>query len=244
MTDIVSTVRAELGPGRKLRAGINYSNFVLVRKDPVSGEPRGVAADLAREVARRLDLQLEFVPFETAGHLADAVKSGAWDIAFLANEPERASEILFTPAYLEIEAGYLVPSGSSIQSIAEVDREGVRVAVGAKSAYDLFLSRTLRYATLVRAPAMNASYDVFVSERLNALAGIKPWLVTAAEGLPGSRLLDGHFMTVQQSIGLPPGRDSAAKYLREFIQDVKASGFLDRATRSFDLPGVSIPNGE
>jgi polar amino acid transport system substrate-binding protein len=241
MTDNLSMIRTELGPGGKLRAGVNYSNFVLVKKDPISGEPRGIAVDLAREIARRLDIPVEFVPFETAGRMADAVKSSAWDIAFLANEPERAGEIVFTPAYVEIEAGYLIPPGSSIRSIAEVDREGIRVAVGDKSAYDLFLSRTFQRATVVRAPGMNASYDVFVAEKLNALAGIKPWLVTTAPRMPGSRLLDGHFMTVQQSIGIPRGRESAAKYLREFVQDVKTSGFLDRAIRSLNLPGISVP---
>src|SRR5436309_7949297 len=242
MINDISMVRIELAPGGKLRAGVNYSNFVLVRKDPISGEPRGIAVDLAREIARRLDIPLEFVPFETAGRMADAVKSGAWDIAFLANEPERANEIAFTPAYVEIEAGYLVPPESSIRSIAEVDREGIRIAVGDKSAYDLFLSRTVERATVVRAPGMNASYDVFVAEKLNALAGIKPWLVLAAERMPGSRLLDGHFMTVQQSIGIPKGRESAAKYLREFVQDVKTSGFLNRSIQSLKLPGISVPS--
>ncbi|SRR5213593_369473 len=242
MTDNLSMVRAELGPGGKLRAGINYSNFVLVKKDPMSGQPRGIAVDMAREIARRLDIPVEFVAFETAGRMADAVKSGVWDIAFLANEPERANEIVFTSAYVEIQAGYLLPPQSSIRSIAEVDREGIRVAVGDKSAYDLFLSRTLERATVVRAPGMSASYDVFVEGKLNVLAGIKPWLVVMAEKLPGSRLLDGHFMTVQQSIGMPRGRESAARYLREFVQDVKTSGFLDRAVRSMNLPGIAVPS--
>jgi len=114
--------------------------------------------------------------------------------------------------------------------------------VGDKSAYDLFLSRTLQRATVVRAPGMSASFDVFVAEKLNALAGIKPWLVMTAERMPGSRLLDGHFMTVQQSIGIPRGRESAAQYLREFVQDIKTSGFLDRAIQSLNLPGISVPS--
>ncbi len=239
--DELSMVRTELGPGGKLRAGVNYSNFVLVKKDPISGAPCGIAVDLAHEIARRLDIPVGFVPFETAGRMADAVTSGAWDIAFLANEPERANEIVFTPAYVEIEAGYLVPPGSSIRSISEVDREGMRVAVGDKSAYDLFLSRTLERATVIRAPGMNASYDLFVAEKLNALAGIKPWLVMMAERMTGSRLLDGHFMTVQQSIGIPRGRETAAKYLREFVEDVTTSGFVDRAIQSLNLPGISLP---
>jgi len=193
-----STIRSDLAPGGKLRAGINYSNFVLVRKDPESGEPQGIAVDVAREAGRRLDLPVEFVPFETAGRMAAAVNSGTWDIAFLANEP------------------------------------------GDKSAYDLFLSRELKHATIVRSPGMNASCDLFVAQTLDALAGIKPWLVMITEKLPGSRLLDGHFMIVEQSIGVPRGRESAAKYLREFVQDVKTSGFLDQAIRSLNLPGIYI----
>jgi len=235
-----STIRSDVAPGGKLRAGINYSNFVLVRKDPESEEPLGIAVELAREIGRRLDLSVEFVAFETAGRMAEAVNSGTWDIAFLANEPERAQEILFSPAYLQIEAGYLVPRGSAIQSIAEVDRDGVRIAVGDKSAYDLFLSRALKHATIVRASGMNASCDFFVAQTLEALAGIKPWLVMMAETLPGSRLLGEHFMTVEQSIGVPRGREFAAEYLHEFVQDVKISGFLDQAIRSLNLPGIFI----
>src|SRR5258708_4854379 len=126
---------SDLAPTGKLRAGINYSNFLLARKDPVTGEPSGIAVELAWEVARRVGVPVEFITFETAGLMADAVKANAWDIAFLANEPERANEIAFTAPYLEIEASYLVPAGSAIRSIAEVDRDGVRIAIADKSAY-------------------------------------------------------------------------------------------------------------
>jgi polar amino acid transport system substrate-binding protein len=231
---------SDLAATGKLRAGINYSNFLLATKDPVSGEPRGIAVELAREIARRLNLPIEFVSFETAGRMADAVKTGAWDIAFLANEPQRANEISFTAPYLEIEAAYLVPAGSPIQSITEVDRNGVRIAIAEKSAYDLFLSRTLAQATLLRARGMGGSYELFVTERLDALAGIKPWLLMIAEKLPGSQILDGRFMSVQQCIGTPRGRESGATYLREFVEDVKKSGFLAGLIGKLDLPGVSI----
>lgn len=190
---------------------------MLATKDPVSGEPRGVAPDLARRIAARLGVELEFVAFETAGRMADAVSTGAWDIAFLANEPERASEILFTPPYLEIPAGYLVPPSSAIREFSEVDRPGVRIAIALKSAYDLFLSRTLRHASLVRAQGMPASYELFLAQKLDVLAGIKPWLSMMVEKLPGSRVLDGHFMTVQQCIGTPKGREAGAAFLREFL---------------------------
>src|ERR1051325_7815926 len=141
----------DLAPTGKLRAGINYSNFILASKDPAGGEPRGIAPDLSREIARRLGVPIEFVTFESAGAMADAASTGAWDIAFLANEPQRADQILFSPAYLDIECSYLVPSGAAIQSIPEADAKGLRIAVAEKSAYDLFLSRTLKSAELVRA---------------------------------------------------------------------------------------------
>jgi polar amino acid transport system substrate-binding protein len=231
---------SDLAPTGKLRAGINYSNFLLAGKDPLTGEPSGIAVELAREVARRVGVPVEFITFETAGLMADAVKANAWDIAFLANEPERANEIAFTAPYLEIEAGYLVPAGSAIRSVAEVDRDGIRIAIADKSAYDLFLSRTLEHATLVRAHRMGGSYEVFVAEKLDVLAGIKPWLVTIAERLPGARILDEPFMTVQQCIGIPRGRESGAAYLREFAEDVKASGFLAGTVSRLGLRGVSI----
>jgi polar amino acid transport system substrate-binding protein len=214
---IDAAVLADLAPAGRLRAGINFSNFVLAARDPKSGEPCGIAPDLARQIAQRLNVAIEFVTFETAGKMAAAVSAGAWDIAFLANEPERASEILFTPPYLEIEAGYLVPPGSAIRDFGEVDRSGVRIAIALKSAYDLFLSRSLRHATLVRAQGMPASYELFLAQKLEVLAGIKPWLSMMVEKLPGSLMLDAHFMTVQQCIGTPKGRETGAKFLKEFV---------------------------
>ena len=215
----------ELAPAGTLRAGINYSNFLLAQKDPISGQPRGIAVELAREIARRLEVPVKFVTFESAGRLADAAKTGAWDIAFLANEPERANDILFSGAYLEIEASYLVPAGSPIQTIGEVDRAGVRVAIADKSAYHLFLSRTLRHATLIPAQGgMNGSLELFMAQKLDVLAGIKPFLADTAEKLQGSRVLDGRFMAVQQCIGTPKGREVGARYLRAFVEEIKASG--------------------
>jgi polar amino acid transport system substrate-binding protein len=219
--EIGSGVLKDLAPTGKLRAGINYSNFVLATRDPVSGEPRGIASDLARQIAQRLKVAIEFVTFETAGIMADAVTTDAWDIAFLANEPERASEILFTPPYLKIEAGYLVPPGSGIRDFAGVDRPGIRIAIAVKSAYDLFLSRALQHATLVRAHGMPASYELFLAQKLDVLAGIKPWLSMTVHKLPGSRILDGHFMAVHQCIGTPRGRKAGARFLEEFVREFK-----------------------
>jgi polar amino acid transport system substrate-binding protein len=232
--------RSELAPTGKLRVGINYGNFLLVNKDPASGEYGGVAVDLGRELGRRLGVPVDLVAFETAGKLADAVKTGAWDVAFLGNEPQRAREIAFSPAYLEIEAGYLVPAGSPIRTIADVDREGVRIAVAAKSAYDLYLSRNLKHAQLVRAQGIDSSYDVFVKDRLEVLSGLKPRLTTDTAKLPGSRVLEGRFTAVQQSVGTPQGRPAGAKYLREFAEDVKASGFVAKAIERHAVRGVSV----
>jgi polar amino acid transport system substrate-binding protein len=237
---ISPAVRSDLAPTGKLRAGINYGNFLLVKRDPAGGEPRGIAPDLARELGLRAGVPVEFVAYEQAGKLAEGVRSGAWDIAFLGNEPQRANEIAFTSAYLEIEATYLVPAGSAIRSIAEVDRPGVRIVVADKAAYDLFLSRNLKHAQLVRAEGIQGSYELFVREKLDALAGLKPRLVSDVEKLPGSRMLEGRFMAVQQSIGSPKGRDVAAQYLREFVAELKASGFVARAIERHGVRGVSV----
>jgi polar amino acid transport system substrate-binding protein len=235
-----SSARSELAPGGKLRVGINYGNFLLVNKDARGGEYRGIAVDLARELGRRLGVPVELVAFETAGKMADAVKAGAWDVAFLGNEPARANEIAFSPAYLEIEAGYLVPAGSPIRSIADVDRDGVRIAVADKSAYDLYLSRSIRHAKLVRTQGIDASYDLFVKDKLEALSGLKPRLLTDAVKLPGSRVLEGRFTVVQQSIGTPRAREAGAEFLREFAEEMKASGFVAGSIERHAVPGVSV----
>ena len=231
-------MKSELAPTGKLRVGINHGNFLLVTS--MNPEPRGVAPDLGRELGRRLGVPVEFVGFATAGTLGDAVRTGAWDVAFLGAEPQRASDIAFTAAYLEIPSTYLVPAGSPIRSIAEVDREGVRIAVAAQSAYGLFLSRTVKHARLVETKGLDASFEVFVAERLEALAGLKPRLLMDVAKLPGARVLDGQFTAVQQAIGTPKGREAAAKYLRAFVEEVKASGLVAEAISRNAVPGVSV----
>jgi len=230
----------DLAPSGKLRIGLNYSNFLLVLGDEPNGEPRGIAPDLGRELARRTGLPFEFVKFDAAGKLFDAVKSAACDVGFLGAEPQRANEVEFSPAYLEIPVTFLVPAGSPIKTLAEVDREGVRVAVSERSAYDLYLTRTLKQAKLVRAAGIPASYDAFMAQKLEALAGLKPKLVEEAERTPGSRVLDGQVTGVQQAIGAPKGRAAAAKLLREFAEDVKRSGFVARAIERHGVRGVKV----
>lgn len=235
-------IQAALAPSGTLRAGLNYGNFLLVLADAPDGEPRGIAPDLAREIGRRLGVPVEFVRFPQAGPLADGGRDNRWDIAFLGSEPQRAAEIAFSPAYLEIPVTYLVPAGSPIRAIADVDRDGVRIAVSGKSAFDLFLSRALRHATLVRAEGIEKSITLFADEQLEALACLKPRLVAAAADLPGSRILDGQVTGVQQSIGTPRGRDEPAPvYLRRFVEEAKATGLVARLIETHGVQGVTVP---
>lgn len=236
--EISPAVRSELAPTGKLRVGINHGNFLLVTA--MSPEPRGVAPDLGRELSRRLGVPVEFVPFDTAGKLGDGVRTGAWDVAFLGAEPQRAADIAFTAAYLEIPSTYLVPAGSPIRSVDEVDREGVRIAVAEQSAYGLYLARTIKHARLVMTKGLDGSFDVFVTEKLEALAGLRPRLLTDVAKLPGARVLDGQFTGVQQAIGTPKSREAAAKYLRAFVEDVKASGLVAEAISRSGVAGVSV----
>jgi polar amino acid transport system substrate-binding protein len=233
-------VLSELAPTGKLRVGINMSNFLLTRKDSATGEPAGVAVDLGRELARRLGLPIELIPYPNPGALADAAKSGVWDVGFLGAEPQRANEIDFTAAYVEIEATYLVPPGSSLRSIDQVDREGIRIAVPTQSAYELYLTRSLKHAKLVHEKGADNACKRFLDDKLDALAGLKPRLVTDRDNLPGSRILDGRFTAVQQAVGTPKGRNDGARYLREFVEEIKAAGVVARAIESNGVRGLTV----
>ena len=239
-TEITPAVRSEIAPSGKLRVGLNHGNFLLVTPGSSATEPRGVAPDVARELGRRVGVPVEFIKFDTAGKLGDGAKSGAWDVAFLGAEPQRAAEIAFTAAYLEIPSTYLVPAGSPIRSVAEVDREGVRIAVADQSAYGLYLARTIKHAKLVMTQGLDSSFDVFVSQKLEALAGLKPRLLTDVQKLPGARILDGQFTAVQQAIGTPKKREASARFLRAFVEDVKASGLVAEAISRNGAQGVSV----
>ena len=230
----------DIAPTGTLRVGLNYQNFLLVLKDAPDGTPRGIAPDLGRELARRLGVPVEFVPYENAGRLADSVGEGRWDVAFLGSEPSRASTIAFSAAYLEIPVTFLVPPGSPIRTVAEVDREGVRIAVSEKSAYDLYLTRTLKHAKLVRVDGIPASFERFRDDKLEALGGLKPQLVADQQKLPGSRVLEGQVTGVQQSIGTPRARTQAAAFLREFVEDIKASGLVGRTIEANGVRGVAV----
>jgi polar amino acid transport system substrate-binding protein len=240
MSQPAPAVIADLAPTGKLRLGINYSNFLLTAKDPVTGEGRGIAIDLGRELGRRLGVPVEVIGYPSPGELADAAGKGVWDVGFLGAEPKRANEIDFTAAYVEIEATYLVPPGSPLQSIVDVDREGVRVAVPAKSAYELYLSRTLKHAKLVLEQGADNAFKRFVGDKLEALAGLKPRLVTDHDKLPGSRIIEGRFTAVQQAAGTPKGRAAGAAYLSEFIEDAKATGLVARTIEKNGVRGLTV----
>ena len=232
--------RAELAPSGTLRAGINYGNFILATRDAATGESRGVAIDLTRELSQRLGVRFELVAYTSVAAMVDAAKTGAWDIAFLGIDPAREGEIGFSAAYLEIDATYLVPAGSPLRAAAEVDRDGIRVAAPTRANYELFLSRSLARAQLVRAPNAEAAFDLLATGKVDALAGLKQALIGLAERLPGARMLDGQFMKVPQAVGVPRGRDAGLAYLRGFVEEAKASGLVARAIDRTGARGVSV----
>ena len=231
---------ADLAPTGKLRAAINYGNPVLATRDPATGGPRGVSVDLARELARRLNVEVELVTFDAAGRVFDALKTGAWDVAFLADDPARAVDIAFSPAYIEIEGAYLVPVGSPIRANADVDRAGTRIVVGRGSAYDLYLTREIKAATLVRAPTSPVVVDVMVADKQDVAAGVRQQLEADAKRVAGVRVLDGRFMVIRQAMGTPRPREAGARYLAAFVEDMKASGFVRRSIDRHGVDGVIV----
>jgi len=219
-------VLADLAPGGRLRVAINFGNPVLVQKDPATGAPRGVSAELAVELGRRLGVALELVPFDAAGKVVAALAQGAWDVAFLARDPGRATEILFTTPYLVIEGTYLVREEAAFRAVDELDRPGVRIAVGKGAAYDLFLTRTLQQATLVRSETSAGAVERFLAEGLEAAAGVRNPLCEFAGSHPGVRVLPGRFTAIEQAVATPRGRPAGHRYLEAFIEEQKASGFV------------------
>src|SRR5262245_12862390 len=229
MTKITPALRSEIAPTGKLRVGANMSNFLLTAKDPTTGAPRGIVVDLGHELGKRLGVPVEVVPYPNPGALADAAGQNVWDVGFLGAEPQRAREIDFSPAYVEIEAVYLVQPGSTLKTLADVDKPGIRIVTNERAAYELWLSRNLKHAKLITEKGADQAFKRFVDEKLEAYAGLKPRLTTDQEKLPGSRILGGRFTAVQQAAGTPKGRDAAAAYVREFIEDVKASGLVAKS---------------
>lgn len=237
---VQSDVQRELAPTGVLRAGINLSNFLLVTGRSSSGDPEGVAPDMARAIADRLGVPVSYVTFPAPGPLGDAADQDVWDIGLIGHEPKRAEKISFSPAYVEIEATYLVPAGSPLGSIAEVDRPGVRIAVNARSAYDLWLERNIQRAELVRAEGLEGAFALFRDEKLDALAGLRPALLENAQDLPGSRILEGKFTAVQQAVGTRRGNEAGAAFLRDFVEEAKRSGLVASLIERHRVQGLSV----
>jgi polar amino acid transport system substrate-binding protein len=233
MTKLSPDIVKALAPSGTLHAALNFGNTVLVQRDPAGGEPRGITPALARELAKRLGVPLKFVPFEQAGLVFDALKADpkAWDVMFLAVDPKRATEIFFTAPYVQIEGVYVVREDSPLKSVEDVDRAGIRVAAGKDSAYDLYLTRNLKNATLERAQGLNETVALFLNGKLDALAGVKQQMTDVVRDNPGLRMIPGRFMIIAQAMGMPKGRDAGARYLHDFVEEMKASGFCAEELR-------------
>ena len=237
MADATEAIAREIAPTGVLRAGINMGNILLVTGTDAAGDPVGVAPDLAREIASGLGLPITFAPFARPADLADAASDDVWDMGLIGAEPARAEKIAFTAAYAEIEASYLVPAGSRIEAIADVDQPGVRISVSAGSAYDLWLERNLKHATLVRSRSPADAEAVFVDGRLEALAALREGLLASCDRLPGSRILPGRFMAVQQAVGTQKGKPAGAAFLSAFVEEAKASGLIARLLERHSMTG-------
>lgn len=233
-------VRQALSPHGMLRAGINLSNFLLVSSRTADGGPAGVSPDMAAILAECLGLPLAYVPYESPGPLADAAEGDQWDVALIGAEPQRAAVIDFTPAYTEIEATYLVPPGSDLQSVGEVDRKGRRIAVAARTAYALWLERNIQAAELVSGEGFDGAYRHFVDQKLDALAGLRPKLIEDEKTLPGSRMLPGRFMAVQQALGTPKTSGIALDYLTRFVAATIETGTVARLIAKHGVAGLSV----
>jgi polar amino acid transport system substrate-binding protein len=229
----------DLAPTGTLRVSINYGNIVLAHR-AADGALSGITPELARELGKRLNVPVELHPFDTAGKAFEAVKAGQLDVIFLAIEPVRAAEIAFTPPYVIIEGTYMVRQESPLKAVADVDRQGVRIAVGKGSAYDLFLTRTIKQAELVRAPTSADAIDLFAKDKLDAVAGVKQPLVLYAKAHPEMRVMDGRFQVIEQAMGTPRGRDAGAAYLKTFIEEKKASGFVADALKRANQPDAVV----
>ncbi len=238
-SSVPPAAKADLTPTGKLRAGINFQNVLLTTRGP-NGEQGGVAVEFARELARRLDVPLEIIADESAGALADSVSAKAWDISVLGIEPQRAEQITFATPLTEIEATYMVPAGSTVRSVEEVDRPGIRIASAAKSAYDLYLARTIKQAKLVQIAGIEAAQEHFLREKLEALAGLRPGLLEFVPTVPGARILEGNFYVVRHTVGTPKGRPAADAYLRDLVEDVKAAGLVADWIRKSGVKGLSV----
>ena len=223
---MLEQARAQLAPTGALRAAINLSNFLLVTDKAANGDPIGVSPDMAAAVAEKLGVPVQYTSYPNPGALADAATDDAWDIGNIGAEPERAKTIAFTAAYCEIEATYLVPAGSELDTIEAVDAPGVRIAVYGRSAYGLWLADNIRHAELVKADGVDESVELFKAGGIDALAGLRPRLIQDVGEIAGSKILDGQFSAVQQAIGTKPDRPAGIAFLQSFVEEAKQDGLV------------------
>jgi len=233
-------VKAQLAPTGVLRAGINLSNFLLVTGRAADGSPQGVSPDMAAAVAAKLGVPVNYVPFKTPGELGDQAGKNVWDIGNIGAEPQRAQTIDFTAAYCEIEATYMVPPGSPIKSLADVDRKGVKVVVSARSAYGLWLENNIKNAELIQVQGLDGAFNAFVNDKIDVLAGLRPGLLKDIEKMPGATILPGKFSAVQQAIGVAKGNPEAAAWLSAFVEEAKKSGLVASFIEKHKVKGLSV----
>jgi polar amino acid transport system substrate-binding protein len=240
MNPIAQQVIDELAPDGILRAAINYGNPVLAQPG-ADGEPRGVSVALAKALAEELGVGLEMRTFDAAGKVFAALEQNAWTLAFLAIEPVRAAQIAFSEPYVLIEGTYLVKSDAPYRNTEELDQPGLRLAVGNGAAYDLYLSRTLQHAELVRADTSAGAVDLFIEQHLDAAAGVRQPLEQIARQNPSYRVLQGAFTAIRQAVAVPRGRDAGAAYVRDFVERRLAEGFVRGALLASGQTDVSAP---
>jgi polar amino acid transport system substrate-binding protein len=233
-------VKAQLAPSGVLSAAVYLGNFLLVTGRSPSGEPTGISPDICRAIARRLGVELSLIGFNTQAEVVDAVISGRCGISLLGSDPARAQKITFTPAYVELEASYLVAANSPITELSQVDQPGMRIASFYKSAYDLWLQRKLKHASLVHADSVKASNELFVSEKLDALAGLRTGLVAASQDIPGSRILDGQFTGIQQAIATQKNHLESIEFLNTCVEEFIRSGLVADLIRQYQVQGLSV----
>jgi polar amino acid transport system substrate-binding protein len=228
----------ELAPNGILRAGMNLGNTLFTRQDD-SGQLHGVSVDLMAELAKRLGVPLEFVTFAQPGQVADASTKDTWDVAILAIEKTRAQTISFSPAMTAIEAGYVVHQNSVLLLTEHVDAKGVKIAAPEKAGYELFLTSSLKNASIVRTPNFTKSLEIFNQKNVDVLAGLKPNLIESMHMLKDAKLLEGKFMTVNHGFAVPLGREAANAYLKSFVKELISSGFISRSIETHQIKGLT-----
>lgn len=243
MNQIDPKMIQSFAPTGTLRVGINLGNPVLAGLDSATQKPKGISIDIANEIGKRSGIPIELIPFQSAGSTVDAIKSGNIDLIFVAIDPVRGADVNYTPPYIQIEGAYMVKSDSKLKANEEVDRSGVEIVVGKGSAYDLFLTREIKNAALLRAASSQAVIDDFMAGKGNVAAGVKQQLESDAKRYNGLRMLPGRFMVINQAIGIPKARPEYEKttiYLSGIITDLKSSGFVADSMKRHGIQGAKV----